>query len=399
MSKATIVSAPGAEEREVWQRSGRSAKLAKSGNPAVGCYCFATRDLTCIPLWINSTDPELTSDLVQMELEKRRLILEGPGVSYDYRVVDKQGPRSQVEITVVPPETQLEEQDLNWASFNASARIFDLPENQITLWKEEKQWVAAFTKGKELAYYHPLGVAELDEDVVSELQVLFLTLQQKEHADILNGVTVWEVLDPIAFEQLEQAFGVDVKCESRPKPDFRRLRESSLKPHEVARDRAEAATRNRFTLAAVIVGIVYVGLLLGAIIHLKSLDSSNHETSQRIQAVAPEADIVRNVLDRWESLRPAVDPTRYPLDLFHRCASILPERGVRITHFEVNGDRLIIRGEATNPALAISYQNELIALEELSDYKWEASPTTIDQVDYRARFQAVGVYRYGQTES
>lgn len=403
MSKATIVSVPGPEEREFWQKSGRSAKPAKSGNPATGCFCFATHDLTCVPLWVNSTDPELTDDLVRMELEKRRLIEDGPGVGYDFRVVAKQEPRSQLEITVIPPELRLDDRDLGWASFDASARIYELPENQITLWKEQNQWVAAFSKGKKLAYYHPLGVSELDEDVISELQVLVLTLQQKEHVGELVGVTIWDRQLPDADSktvgQLEQAFGSNVSFAERPPPDFKQIGGSKLRPNAVARQLADVASRNRFLMVAFVVSLVYVSLLFAAIFHLKSLESENRRTNQRLQTLEPEAAVVRGVLDRWENLRPAVDPTRYPLDLFHRCAALLPERGVRIVHFEVKGDRMVIRGEATNPALAIRYQNDLISNEELSDYRWEARPPSIDPEDSRARFQAVGVYRYGQTQS
>ena len=324
----------------------------------------------------------------------------GPGHRHDFRTVAKQGPRTQVEITVIPADSQLNDRDLEWSSYDASPRIYPFPENQITLWKEEKQWVAAVSKGSNLAYYHPLGVADLDEDVISELQCLYLTLEQKNHAAPLEGVTVWEQLLGLnTGAELESAFGVPVTCGTRPAPDFKRLGSSQLEPPAVSLQRQSESNRKRFLGIAAVVSLVYVALLTAAIFHLKALDTQNHATNRLLQTQAPQAEIVRNVLDRWETLRPAVDPSRYPLDLFHRCASILPNKGVRITHFEVKGDRLVIRGEATNPGLAINYQNKLISLKALSDFRWEARPPTIHPEDNRARFQAIGVYINGQAQN
>ena len=74
MSKANNASVPGSEEREIWAKSGRSSKEVSSAVPSAGCYCFGVHEVSCLPLWVNSTDAELTGQLVEMELEKRRLI-------------------------------------------------------------------------------------------------------------------------------------------------------------------------------------------------------------------------------------------------------------------------------------------------------------------------------------
>lgn len=401
MSKATIASVPGAEEREVWQKSGRSAKLATSGNPTVGCYCFATHDLTCVPLWVNSTDADLTTELVQMELEKRRLNSIDAGVSHDFRIVAKQGPRSQVEISLIPPDTKLEKRDLDWTFFDAAPRVYVLPKDQLILWKEEGQWVAAFSKKDKLAYYHPLGVADLDEDVVSELQLLYLTLQQKELVGELTGVTIWEQnpeSNSANSGHLESGFDIPVACEEQPPPDFQRVKESKLEPPDVARKRLKAANRKRSVIAAAIVAAIYALLLFTAIFRLHSMDQGNREKNARLLAVEPEVSVIRDVKSRWEALRPAVDPTLYPLDLFHHSASLLPPRGVRITHFEVKGEHVIIKGEATTLALAIDYQDKLIQNENLNDYSWNGPPPGTNQSDNRAHFHVNGVYRYGQAQ-
>ena len=113
--------------------------------------------------------------------------------------------------------------------------------------------------------------------------------------------------------------------------------------------------------------------------------------------LSPEAARVQAVYDRWSKLRPAVDPTRYPLELFHHCASVLPKKGVRLTHFSVDANRIVVQGEASSSALATSYRTNLISLPQLADYIWEAPQPDI-QADNRAKFRATGVYRYGTTQ-
>ena len=106
----------------------------------------------------------------------------------------------------------------------------------------------------------------------------------------------------------------------------------------------------------------------------------------------PDATRIQQIQSVWGALKDSVEPDSYPWEIFHQCAVLLPAHGVRLTHFEVNGPRLVVRGEASTTAHAIQYRNALLNAPTLAGYQWE-SPKPEILPDNRAKFQAFGVIR------
>ncbi len=396
--KAAIANLPGDTERQTWNVGARGkASVRKGGSKdAAGCYALNAMECQSIPMWINSTDDALTDRLVAMELEKLRIGgTHDPGRCFDWRIVDEHGQRRQLEVTILRPRFEPSIPG-NWQLFDAGARFYPLPSNQVTLWREEGSWVAAFSKGSQLAYYHPLGSAFIDSDAAHELRCIALSLKSRGFANELTGVMVWNEGDDenqkIA-DSLASAFQLPVNCTSQPEPDFTNINQAYLEPANLALRREAQASRAQMLQIAALVMFAFACIVGAAVGHITYLQRQNQQTQVRIDRLAPEAEVVRQAYDKWELLRPAIDPDRYPVELFHRCASALPKEGVRLNHFEIRNNRLVVRGEASNAALAIRYRTNLIALPNLADYTWE-SPQPELLPDNRATFQAIGVYRY-----
>jgi len=120
--------------------------------------------------------------------------------------------------------------------------------------------------------------------------------------------------------------------------------------------------------------VVVIGL---ALFHLRSIRSENMELSRRIEALSPEAEKIREARDRWDLLKSAVNPDAYPIEIFHQVALLLPEKGIRLNQFRVEGDQVIIRGEASSVPMAITFKADLEKSDGLKQFSWEVPPPQI----------------------
>ena len=59
------------------------------------------------------------------------------------------------------------------------------------------------------------------------------------------------------------------------------------------------------------------------------------------------ADVIEttDTMKRWDALSAAIDPLGYPLEVLYQAARLLPKDGVRLTLFEVNLGRVVIRAK------------------------------------------------------
>ena len=76
--------------------------------------------------------------------------------------------------------------------------------------------------------------------------------------------------------------------------------------------------------------------------------------------------------ERWNALRPAIDPTTYPLDLL--AAAAFPTEGgkVRLISFNLEQGHLQISGEATDVTQAYAFIEQLKKNPLLQEYDWTA---------------------------
>jgi hypothetical protein len=87
----------------------------------------------------------------------------------------------------------------------------------------------------------------------------------------------------------------------------------------------------------------------------------------------------------------------YPVELFHQVASVFPEKGLRLTHFEIreNGD-IVLRGEASSVPLANGFKADLENSPGLGAYRWTVPPPQIE--GETATFLATGAYRFAKVD-
>jgi len=89
-----------------------------------------------------------------------------------------------------------------------------------------------------------------------------------------------------------------------------------------------------------------------------------------IAAVARPASEARADSERWKSLRSAVDPSFYALDLLAAVAAPTEGGKVRLTRFTMEPGKLQVSGEATDVTQAYAFEEQLKKSPALQAYEW-----------------------------
>ena len=121
-----------------------------------------------------------------------------------------------------------------------------------------------------------------------------------------------------------------------------------------------------------VAGMAYAALLLLALLVLGILTSRLHSIEKDLALARPQVDTVIAQQSRWKSLAPAIDPTRYTVEMLFQVFQSLPSSDVRITQFDQSPTDFRVQGEAPDAAQAIALEEKLKGKPSLSDYQFEA---------------------------
>ncbi|MCB1079126.1 MAG: hypothetical protein KDM64_15005, partial [Verrucomicrobiae bacterium] len=280
--------------------------------------------------------------------------------------------------------------------FLPSPLFFRPPARSIVLWRELDRWVVGFESGESWVHFQSLGPGELDAELLREVQCLQLELDGRKISGPIDGLTVWTDGEPVraAFrDEALQILGLPVRVSPKPSPSLSHAEGWSYEPAEIAAERERQANLRRWMQLALISALVYVLLIGAGVTDLMLRRKANAELRSKVDQLEPTASVIRDAKERWEAVDLALDVNRYPVELFYQVASLFPEKGLRMTHFEIreNGD-IVVRGEASSPPVAIGFKADLEGAKGLEDYEWNIPAPEID--GDTATFAAFGTYRF-----
>ena len=98
---------------------------------------------------------------------------------------------------------------------------------------------------------------------------------------------------------------------------------------------------------------------------------------------------MQNRQARWRVLAPAIDPSRYAVEVLFQASKNLPTSEIRITEFDLKETQWRIIGEAPSANLAIDYVTKLKEEKELGAFVIDAKPPTLLPNDH-AQFSIFG---------
>jgi hypothetical protein len=92
----------------------------------------------------------------------------------------------------------------------------------------------------------------------------------------------------------------------------------------------------------------------------------------QIAQLQPQIDTARKQQERWQLLAPAIEPTRYAVEIINLLYSNRPSKEVNFTLLEFGPSNFAVEGEAPNDALAVQFTAKLRKEPGLSAYKIDA---------------------------
>jgi len=319
-------------------------------------------------LTLPSTNREELEGMVQLQLEKT-LPYPIEEVTSDFDVI-KQGENESTLISVAAHTPQLDKlcEPLRTSSrlphrvtLFAAHVAASCPADQTVLcvWQEEEQIVVAICENGKVSTAQTIAGAD-PAALQAELPAMLLRAE-------LEGV-------PVAFEGIRLEHGLlPAAWESEQK-------------------RIESSGRLKQQLQ--IAAFIYLLLVAGAFIYLAWMKMRVRKLDREIAITQPQIEFVAAQEARWNTLQPAIDPSRYPIEVLLLCWQSRPSSEVKVTVFEMKSDgrtptQFIIEGEAPSPHLAIEYGEKLRAEKGLDAFKIETANPKILKDD-RAQFRFFG---------
>jgi hypothetical protein len=123
--------------------------------------------------------------------------------------------------------------------------------------------------------------------------------------------------------------------------------------------------------------VVWLLLIAGAFIYLAWLKQKERKLAVELAAARPELDYITTREARWLALAPAIDPSRFTVELLYRLHKNLPNAEVKITELDQQLTGWKVVGEAPSAAAAIDYVDRLKKDPDISGWQINAGQPQI----------------------
>ena len=326
-----------------------------------------------------SADRGELAGMVQLQLEKT-LPFPIEDVSSDFVVVESAGNES----TLVSASAQHAQLDALCAPLRERGHLPDkitpfamhiaadgrADETVLAVYPEQGQLVVAICEKAQLAWTHVIPSTD-DGALRDALPQMLLGAEMEGVPTAVARVRLAQECAPLR-ETLSAFFKVPVELVSfdgdLPEPAVN-LVPASWQADVVRGERA-AHWRQRIIAA----GVLYALAIVAGFAYLAWMKAQARKIDAQYAAAQPVLQFVQSRQLRWKTLSPAVDPTRYAVELLFQASKNLPTDTIRITEFDLQANQWRIVGEAPSANLAIDYVSKLKEEKELGAFQIDAKP-------------------------
>ncbi len=385
---------PGENQWEIREGEGDFALLQNvSGNgepppPGIALVALPPHLVTCQLFWLESDDEKVIPDLLAMQCERR--LLRRAGEVWQHHLIRREGGRLLVAALILEndlPSGLLVEGE--GVRFEALPRVLEFPPRSLCLWRCLGRLAVALTdEHGALLYFQALPHQSITPACRLDLQaLLWMATAQNWCAEperlLLFGEWAWEELPLLETLGPRVERGLPLRYAPPSVP-------LDLLPRSVAERRQWRQRQRRTRLALASVAALYLLFLLYTISTALAHRFANHRMQAQLDTLLPEMTEHQTTARRLDALNPALDPGTYPLELLHRIMTLLPEGGVRLTRFEIVGNRLELGGESSTAREAFDFLNALQSAPSLHHITWEEPPQPVPLPNDTARFTLQG---------
>ena len=366
------------------------AQTAKSLDEAAGVIPAGHRIHLALPgnavllerLTFPSTDREELAGMLQLQLEKT-LPYPLDEVSSDFEVIRQSASESTL-LSVAANTHHLDQlcQPLrNRARLPQKITLYAMhvaaasPPDKVVccFWPEEGQLELAICENGKLGFAHTFPQRDT-EALLAELPQVLLSAEMEGVPTTFDSIRVERGCAEL-HEPLTAFFGQPVTELSfdAPLPEAGANLLPPAWQAEARRLEQTASLKNRLQLAAVI----YLVLVAMAFVYLAWMKSRVQKLEAQIIELQPQLELSQLRKTRWEALSPAIDPSRFTVEILFHLFNNLPSSEVRFTAFDHSPAQFMIEGEAPSANLAIDYIDKLRAEKGLEAFRIESGQPSI----------------------
>ena len=337
------------------------------------------------PTWLATTDRTVVPEILHLQLEKRGLVTKNSGNSaVDCRVIETRDNQTLAIATVLQPEFPKELAFERVSRFEPSVYTFALPQDRLVIWREKGHLAVAATRGRDPVTVQVLGDSELSESAALELKCIAFQLEAQRLCERLLGITLWGEFSLDESERLQRYLGLKVTRDAVPPPSLPAIR-SKLLPPEVFSLHERRRRRRRILSGIGWLAALYIFGVLGLIGYIYWGRHVANDLRRHIQEQAPTVAAIQETAERWRQVESAVNPKLYPVEVLYQVAGLLPHDGLRLTAFEMENGKVVIRGEASTAPATFKFAEDIKAKPELQMFAWQMPSPTL-RPDGRAEF-------------
>jgi len=347
-----------------------------------------SKSVTCQLLWVETADDRDIPDLVRMQCERRALIRDNE--VWKYRPLARAEGRILVQ-TLILGNTVPGRAEVDGAPrFEALARCLDLPPNALCLWRELGQICVALSNAEgEAAFFQALPHRALGRECLRDLNALCLLALAQGWVSSLDECVAAGPEEPEVLEDLRAVIELPARSVERfglrvPKVSMR------LTPRSVRQRQKQQRRSRRIQAAAVAVALLYGLFLAGQIVWGVWRAAANRSLEAKLNAIMPQVQEMQGTARQLDALNPAIDVRTYPIEILYRLMALLPEKGVRLTRFEIVGNRIEITGESATAREAFDFMKSIQESPDLQYIHWEEPPQPVPLPNDTTRFSIRG---------
>jgi hypothetical protein len=335
--------------------------------------------------WVPTVDRQVVPEMVQLQLEKRGLVQrQSADSSLDVRILEVQEERSLALAIVLLPDLAPELAVENAVRFEPEPFTLPLPQDRLIVWRERQRLAMTISRGRDPIHFQVLSAEEVSDESVNEIRCILLQLESQHMINQLLGLAVWGDFTDAEVELLQQGLGLKPFRESLPPPSLPAT-PSKLLPPQVSILHEKARRRRRVRRLITAAAGAYLLAVLAIIGYIFWQQHRITELQNQLSAEHPTVAAIQGTADQWRKVEWAVDPKMYAVELLHQVADLLPPQGMRLSAFQIEKGKLIIRGEASTAAAAFKFNEDIKQNAALKQFRWDMKSPSL-RPDGRAEF-------------
>lgn len=352
----------------------------------VSLVALPSQWVICQLIWLETSDEKAAPDLLRMQCERRGLTSQNE--VWGFSIIRREKERLLAQVLVLQnalPDGILVEKHTR---FEAWARCLKLPLRALCLWRSLGVLSIALTDAQGMVYFQSLPHESLTHECLFDIQSILWMAVAQHWIPAPESICIpaqWHAVDMPSLKRLQLSIHkIETYDLALPESPL------ELTPHPIQQFRRQRQRQRRTRWIALAVGGVYVTLLLYHLLTGFIINVSNKQMERKLNASLPEMTRLQRIVRKMDALTPAIDTKTYPLEILHRIMILLPESGIRLTRFEINGNRIECAGESSTAREAFSFLEAIQSADALHYIDWDDPPQPVPLPNDTTRFSIQG---------